>query len=205
MVDDARRSLRLNHPILRLEVLLPDGSRRETHRVFCRYRHRSVPAESCCGCVHCDAITGGPAPTIACTVPLDRPSDAEPDPSGDRTEVGAILREGTVALDPTSSLREALTLLHVQDRRSIAVVEASGRLAGVVHEVTFVKPGPGADVAAAMTRGLSLHEAVPVRRALRLLAGAHLREATVVDDAGAPIGVFRDVDGLRFLALARAR
>lgn len=56
----------------------------------------------------------------------------------------------------------------------------------------------------AMPSPLALHESTPVRRALRLLASAHLREAAVVDDGGHPLGVFRDVDGLRYLTRARA-
>jgi hypothetical protein len=48
-----------------------------------------------------------------------------------------------------------------------------------------------------MSSVLAIHEGVSVRRALRLLASAHAREATVVNDDGVPVGVFRDVDGLR--------
>ncbi len=54
-----------------------------------------------------------------------------------------------------------------------------------------------------MSGSLAIHEAVPVRRALEVLAAAHLREATVIDDEGVPLGIFRDVDGLRWIVSAR--
>jgi CBS domain-containing protein len=132
--------------------------------------------------------------------------DLTSDPMGERTEVGAVLHQGTVALDPSAPISAALAVLREEDRRSVAVVDESRALIGVVHEVTFVRPGnPATDVAAAMSSALALHESTPVRRALRLLASAHLREATVTDDSGVPLGIFRDVDGLRWLARARAR
>ena len=58
-------------------------------------------------------------------------------------------------------------------------------------------------VTASMSTAVAIHERTPVRVALKLLAASHLREATVVSDHGVPIGVFRDVDGLRWLAAAR--
>jgi CBS domain-containing protein len=197
----------VSHPILRLEVLRPDGTRTSEYRVFCRYQRRSVVAGTCCACAHCDAITNEPEPAVVCSIPAPPPEELElaSDPTGERTEVGAILRSGMVALDPAASIGDALAVLRSEDRRSVAVVDATRALVGVVHEVTFVRPGkPAEDVAAAMSSALALHESTPVRRALRLLASSHLREATVTDGDGVPLGVFRDVDGLRWLALARA-
>lgn len=199
----ASGTTRVSHPVLRLDVLRPDGTRSSDLRVFCRYQRRSVPAGFCCACPHCDDVTEGPSPAIVCSIPL-MPGDLAADPMGERTEVGAVLREGTVALDPCASIGEALAVLRAQNRRSVAVVDGARSLVGVVHEVTFVRPeNPSEHVASAMSSALALHESMPVRRALRLLASAHLREATVTDDEGVPLGVFRDVDGLSWLARAR--
>jgi CBS domain-containing protein len=195
---------RVAHPILRLAVVGPDGTRTVGDRVFCRYQQRSIEAGHCYGCAHCDEVTAGPCPSIVCTIPVD-PTDIEDDPLCERTPVGVVLRHGTVAIDPGASVGDALDLLHAEDRRSLAVVDASSRLVGVVHEVVFVQPtSEVGDVATAMSSALALHESTPVRHALRLLASAHLREATVVDDAGTPLGVFRDVDGLHFIATSRS-
>jgi hypothetical protein len=58
-------------------------------------------------------------------------------------------------------------------------------------------------VSGAMSSAVALGEATPVRTALKLLAANHLREATVVSKRGVPIGTFRDVDGLLWIASAR--
>jgi CBS domain-containing protein len=230
---DHRRVAHVRHPILRLEVLHPNGSRRAEHRVFCRYQKKSVPVGICCACVHCDSIdvaspspsssssslasclTSSPssvppranAPSVNCTITVDV-EDTLPDPLGVRTEVGVVLRQGTLVLDPASTLKQALDLLRSEDRRSLPVVNADTSIAGVIHEAAFL-PGrhsskhPEDAVAHAMSGSLAIHEAVPIRRALEMLAAAHLREATVVDSDGVPIGVFRDIDGLRWLYSAR--
>lgn len=186
---------RVSHPLLRLEVLRSDGSRMTEERVFCRYQRRSVQAGSCPTCDHCVEVTAEPEPAIVCSI--------RSAPAVDEPEIGTILHGRTVAIDPATAIGEALSIMRAEERRSVAVVDEGRMLVGIVHEVTFVRPTKGDDVTAAMSSGLALHEATPVRRALRLLASAHLREAIVVDDSGVPLGTFRDVDGLRWIARAR--
>jgi CBS domain-containing protein len=205
------RSRQVSHPILRLEVVGEGGAAQGSHRVFCRLRRQSVPLEVCTACFHSDAIKPGPTPTVECTVTL-APDQVTPDPRGDRTEVGALLSGGTVVVDQSASLREALRLMQASGRRSIAVVDDEQVLVGLVHETTLLdraaRPGSAlasrlppadGDATSMMSSALVVHEATPVRAALRLLASAHLREATVVTPDGRPIGVFRDVDGLQWL------
>jgi len=155
--------------------------------------------------MHCDRITADPTPTVECTIPVNDPGN--PDTQGSTTPVASILHEGTVALDPSATLRDALTMLQGEGRRSVAVVDDAHVLVGVVHEAAFIVPRArdGAlpeDLNHAMSSALAIHESVPIRHALRLLASAHLREATVVDDAHVPLGVFRDIDGLRWIVQA---
>jgi CBS domain-containing protein len=161
--------------------------------------------------MHCDRIATEPTPSVDCTIPTTE-AIATIDPSGERTPVATLLAAGTIAIDPSAMLRDALSALRSTDRRSIAVVDSTHALVGVVHEAVFIPArermtslSPTEDVTHAMSSALAIHESVSVRRALRLLASAHLREATVVDDARVPLGVFRDVDGLRFVVEARAR
>jgi CBS domain-containing protein len=208
-MSDPYAASRVRHPILRLEVVQQDGTREASHRVFCRLRHASVPVGVCCACPRCDAIQPDPAPSVDCTVPLP-PEDLAPDPSGERVEVGALLRRGAVVIGQTTSVQHALTVLRAEDARSVAVVDAERRLVGVVHELAFfpgrtsIDPLPRgeASVVTTMSSAIVVHEATPVRTALRLLAASHLREATVVASDGEPIGVFRDVEGLRWIASA---
>lgn len=196
---------RVAHPILHLEVLRADGSRDVQHRVFCRYQRKSVDADACNGCGHCDFVTNGADAAIVCSIPRTR-EELTADSTGEGTEVGAVLRHSVIAVDPSTPVGEVLAVIRAEDRRSVAVVDGARSLVGVVHEVLFVQPrDPTEDVSQAMSTALALHESTPLRRALRLLASAHLREATVVDDDGVPLGVFRDIDGLRWLAAARHR
>ena len=200
----------VSHPILRLEVIHPSGDRSTEDRVFCRYRQRSVAIDTCCACAHRDSVVAEPRPAVNCSFSLSEASLA-PDPRGLRTAVGEVLARGAVALDPLATIRDALVLLRAEDRRSIDIVDATNVVIGVIHEATFATnlrgsaraPRAEQGVLRLMSGSLAIHEAVPVRRALELLAAAHLREATVVDDEGVPLGIFRDVDGLRWIVSAR--
>jgi CBS domain-containing protein len=204
-----RPNAHVSHPILHLEVVGPDGRAVSDYRVFCRYQQRSIAVGTCCACTHCDRITADPSPSVDCTFPMTE-TLATVDPSGEHTPVATLLARGTIAIDPSVTLRDALNTLRSIDRRSVAVVDASHALVGVVHEALFIPAregpslSPSEDVARSMSSALAIHESVSVRHALRLLASAHLREATVVDDARVPLGVFRDVDGLRFVVNARS-
>lgn len=200
----------MSHRILRLEVIRPGGVRSSEHRVFCRYKRRSVTVETCSACVRCDSIVATPVPAVNCTIPaID--DDRGPDPLGEHTAVGQILVEGVVALEPSTTIGDALRLLRSEDRRSFAIVDESRAMIGVIHEAAFVTKTQGRPshrsndetLAKLMSGTVKIHEAVPVRRALELLAAAHLREATVVDADGVPLGLFRDVDGLRWIVASR--
>ncbi|MBX3185847.1 MAG: CBS domain-containing protein [Labilithrix sp.] len=197
------RAAHLEHPILRLDVVRSDGTRQSTHRVFCRLRRESVPVGVCCACAHCDAIRAEPSPAVACTVAgLD---ELPPDTDGMRTEVGTLLHDGATVVEESASLRDAFEALRASDQRAIAVVNEARALVGVLHEAAFVGRLGRAmpTVARAMSKPIALPETVPVRAALRVLASSHLREATVVTSKGTPLGIFRDVDGLRWIARAR--
>jgi CBS domain-containing protein len=198
-------SAAIKHPILRLEVLASDGTRDTECRVFCQLQRRSVLVDECCSCVHCDAITDSAVPSVDCTIPV-LPRLPADDPTGDCTEVGTLLRAGTVVVAESATLRDALGVLHSEDRRAVAIVDDHHVLVGLVHETSFMgrrTGAPGGALRGAMSTALAVHERTPVRAALRMLAASHLREATVVSDEGTPIGIFRDVDGLRWIYEAR--
>jgi CBS domain-containing protein len=196
----------VRHPILHLDLVGEGGVRLGEARVFCKLQRRAVAVDTCRSCRHCDAITDGPDASVDCTVP-DAPDDAGREPE----DVGAILSHGAVVLEPETTVGTTLAWMHEEDRRSLAVVGPRGVVVGVIHEAAFIRrdassPEPARDqpVFHVMSSPLAIHERTPVRDALRLLAAAHLREAAVVDADGVPLGVFRDVDGLRHLAM-RAR
>lgn len=205
---DTRPTRRVSHPILRLEVLAPDGSHAVEPRVFCRLRRESVVVEACSACSRCDAIqTTGPTPSVDCSFALPD-HEVTPDPDGHRTEVGTLLKGATCVVSVSASLRDALELVRAHDFRSVGVVGGDHVLVGVLHETILRErcsnaAGAIVDVTAAMSSPLAIQESTPIRHALRFLAGAHLRQAAVVTSTGVPLGVFTDIDGLRWIARAR--
>jgi CBS domain-containing protein len=214
-MDPADRTSRVHHPILRLRVVSADGTREGSESVFCRFRRESVPVERCASCSRCDDIREGKAPSVDCTIPTVSEL-ADTDARGERIEVGTLLRAGTTAVDTTTSLQLALRVLREEQRTSMGVVDDEERLVGIVHELgPMPQPGEWAllgsrtdrgnpAVASAMSAAVRVHEAMPVRVAVYLLAAHHLREAVVVTPSGKLLGLFRDVDALRWLARARS-
>ncbi len=197
-------SLRIKHPILRLDVVGADGTLVSEHVVFCQQQRQTVHVEECCACVHCDAIAEGEPPTVDCSTAAP-PAALPPDRDGESTAVASMLCRGTVVVAQSVSLVRALALVHDDDRRSLAIVDDAHVMVGVVHDGAAGRSRRphAASVGAAMTAVIAIDERTPVRVALRLLAASHLREATVISGGGVPIGVFTDVDGLRWIARAR--
>ena len=80
-------------------------------------------------------------------------------------------------------------------------------MVGMVHEMSLPRAPSSrladGNVTAAMAAAVAVHETIPIRAALRLLASTHSREAIVVSSEGKPLGVFRDIDGMRWIAQAR--
>jgi CBS domain-containing protein len=203
MASDQPRK-HVSHPIVRLEVLGPNGRRQTALRVFCRERRTAVPVGVCAACRRCEAIVASPAPAVSCLVTEAR-ADLPYDPLGLRTPVAEVLTSETFAVEAETTLREALAHLHAEDRRSVAVVDGGKVVIGVVHERQSTEFPRDLPVTLVMGSKLALPMSTPIRRALELMAAAHLREVVVVDEEQVPLGTFRDVDGLHWLARARHR
>lgn len=197
-------SAHVKHPILRLDVVGPDGTITTDHVVFCQHQHQSVRVEECTRCVHCDSIGEEPEPIVACTIP-HAPLPRHQDPRGERVEVGSVLRHGTVVVGDSVPVGDAIAVLRAGDRRSVAIVDARHVMVGIVHDGALSRRLAPSDeaVAAVMATTIAIDERTPVRVALKILAAKHLREATVVSGRGVPIGVFRDVDGLQWITSSR--
>lgn len=213
-MHSAGRTARVTHPILRLRVVSADGAELGSERVFCRLRRESVPFELCASCPRLEAVRDGLAPSIDCAIPCVDHLERS-DPKGEMTEVGTLLAGGATVIDAFASLQSAHRLLQEERWLSVPVVDEDRRLIGIVHELSLLRPvvSPsrlegGTDeeevsVASAMSTATAIDERMTIRSALRLLAGRHLREAVVVSSEGKPIGMFRDVEGLRWIGRAR--
>lgn len=202
MTDEPPRK-HVSHPILRLDVIGPDGRKESVFRVFCRERGAPVPVPTCCACVHCEGVVEVPSPAVHCRVTESR-ADLPDDPLGLVTPVAEVLTSKTFAVEADTTLKDAIEHLRREDRRSVAVVDEEHVVVGVIHE-GHRRERSDLPVATVMGSRLSLPVETPVRRALELMAAAHLREIVVVDDDHVPLGTFRDVDGLHWIAAARRR
>jgi CBS domain-containing protein len=196
--------IHVRHPRLRLRVVADDGTSAPFDRVYCRLRGASTPVASCRTCTRCEGITDGATPTVECTVPATTPLA-----QGDDAPVAAALTGAVRAISVSTRVKDALAILREDGRHVVPVVDTEWRLVGVVHELTFARDPSGGrasadhDVAFVMSSALALDESTTVGDALRKLAAAQLRDATVVSGDGRPLGIFRDVDGLQWLARAR--
>src|SRR5262249_11906009 len=119
--------------------------------------------------------------------------------------VGQVLGSGTLAVDQDSSVEDALRLLYASGRQELPVVDASSHVVIGVARERELGANRSFALAFATSSPLVVRESSSIDEALRLLASAHLREVTVVGEDGVPIGVFRDVEGLRALAQRRAK
>jgi CBS domain-containing protein len=195
-----RRTCHVSHPILRLSVVGPDGVPADRLQVFCRLQKTSVPVGVCVGCFHCDAVTGGSHPAIECTISL--PESETVDRLGETTAVGSVLSSGASVVADTCMLHDAVRLLGDGPDPFVGVVDEADVLVGIVHEMSIASGPDEGKVDVAMTSPVVVPENLPVRAALRVLAAAHSRAAVVVDREGHPLGVFRDIDGMRWLVRA---
>lgn len=155
-------SLRIKHPILRLDVVGVDGTLVSEHVVFCQQQRQTVHVEECCACVHCDAIAEGEPPTVDCSTAAP-PAELPPDRDGESTAVGSMLCRGTVVVAQSVSLIRALALVHDDDRRSLAIVDDAHVMVGVVHDGAAGRSRQphAASVGAAMTAVIAIDERTP--------------------------------------------
>ena len=201
---------RVSHPILRLHIVAPDGTLQTDNHVFCRKTMRSTEVEVCCQCLHCEAITDGARAAVECLIPAVAAAPLE-DPGGEHTPIGTLLTGGMVAVSGDATVGAAVRLMRAEGLQSLAVVDGEHALVGLVRERGFL--GAGVDgpslglrelgLRDAMSTPVAVHEQISIRSALRVLASHHLREIAVISSKGAPLGVFRDVDGLHWIALSQ--
>jgi len=218
------------HPVLVREVVRRDGSRAPALRVFCSRRAASVPLETCEACPSCVDIApdeDGVGTLVRCqpphaiaTIPrTDRPRGMD-DPPGEATLVGSILRGGTLCVASDAEVPALRALSVERALLGLFIVDNDGRLVGLVRDVNLlraVQPTPDAGPLAAleardvnradavMSTATSVWEDISVRRAIRCMASAHLREIPVVTREGQLVGVLRDIDGLRWIAAEQHR
>lgn len=212
------------------EVIGREGARARALLVFCPSRERSVDLQTCARCPHLTSLPDAvdvPGACVRCTPPggpaLDNSIAAAP-PSvaalAAQTTVGATMGSRVICVQPE------VTVASVRDEFSRAnavflpVVEASGRLLGVlwrndlappkIREISALRDrlGAGSITTAAEQmdpRPIVLHEGSPLSDALRAMTVDRARTVAVVDADGAAMGLLSDLEVLMWFARQRRR
>ena len=105
---------------------------------------------------------------------------------------------------PDLEIRDAAAFFDERDLASAWVVDEHGRLVGCLREIDFVRHGslsPGTQVRAIMSAALSVEERCSIHEALLRMARGHVRELAIVTAEGALVGVVRDVEALKQVAI----
>jgi CBS domain-containing protein len=115
------------------------------------------------------------------------------------TPVRSIMASEVVSIPPTTPVEELAALLAFHHVSGVPVVDAAGRLVGVVTESDVIARG-GATVGDMMTRDvLSVTEEETIARAASLIAERRVRRLPVVRD-GRVVGLVSQADVVRWLA-----
>ncbi len=175
------------------ETVASDGTQARSLRVFCPPQQCSVEVSECSACKHVTSVGPG---LVRCSPPPV--SEA----------AGLEIPAGAVAA-PTITLARAdvpgtrLLSIMPPEPWALPVVDASGHFLGFVSRSELTIPGlpwrlAMALPAAALAVGSSLvvHEAVPLRRAIWLMAHRRARAIVLMDDAGVVRGALTDIGAL---------
>ncbi|MEW6272020.1 MAG: DUF190 domain-containing protein [Thermodesulfobacteriota bacterium] len=147
-------------------------------------------------------------------------------------KVQSLMRSKVLSVRPEASLREAAFLMHQNDVRRLFVVDADGRLVGVISRLDIFEcilsgyrgrtapqehrlPLEHRTVAEIMDQSFpTVSEDTPLLQAAEAVAASEVKRALVVDDRGNLVGIIADSDIVHrvdaaekpgFLTLLRSR
>ena len=118
--------------------------------------------------------------------------------------VADVMSQPVVTADPSMSFKKCLDLMRIHGVSALPVVEAGGRLAGLLSEGDLMerlaRDGAGVPPAAAdlMTREVvSVEPTATIAAAARLMIEHHVKRLPVIDAARRVVGIVSRVDVLR--------
>ena len=163
--------------------------------MYCPDQRRSIEPTGCKPCAKAHEVT---AQTVVCTP--DAPEVAPRDTAAGTTSGETVCVHGDVPC-------RLLATVASEDPWSLPVVDDAGRFIGFVTSGQFrpsrhVRAWSASDTPARrVTTGsvLAIHEAKPVRTALRIMAHHGSRLIAIVDDDGVLRGTLSDIQALRAL------
>jgi CBS-domain-containing membrane protein len=183
-------------PVRTRRILAANGSSHESLYVVCPTRMGSADIATCKTCARAQTVS---ASRVDCQ-PYVHPQMT---PASWAASIAPLsvtcVRENVIA--------DSLRAWALSEPWAIPVVDASSRFIGFVSSNQPVAVATTARLAMAMPAGdmalgasLVVREADSAQQALRVMAHGRARVAAVVDDAGTPRGLLRDIDLLRYLA-----
>jgi CBS domain-containing protein len=131
---------------------------------------------------------------------------------GERAVVGQAMTAPAVTVQPTTSLREAAHLMHTRGLKRLPVVDAEGRLVGVLGRLDILQtitagytrrsaphaprlPQEHRTVAEIMERqATTVPATAPLLIVVEKLLASEVKRVLVVDDEGRPTGIITDSD-----------
>jgi len=219
-------------PVRRMWTLAGDGSCVVQRTVYCPQRSGSVDALKCLACERLVTMHGGGTngARVECT-PSRRTSGL--DPRADLREVAAvtpvhaIMSTRAACIRADASTETAARLLVDNDLHALPVVDADGRLIGIVGRSDLLRDrtfegdcsvatapatvGRGFHVEAAASRTVSevmtaevhsLPEGAPTSLAVGLMAFSRVLHVPVVSDEGKVVGIVGAAEVLAWVARA---
>jgi CBS-domain-containing membrane protein len=204
-------------PVERRETLSDVDSRPAAEFVLCKNRRATVDVDECKECPRCVGVskTDGVACWIE-TLELDRTPAPHALGRIDLREAATVasaaevMHRGQVTVTAEASIDGLQALFARQAAHAAPVVDAEGKLIGIVSEADLARwhasrAGTAAEFQATagdiMSRVVhALPEGAPLAYAFGLLAACGLREAPIVKDDGRVVGMITSTDLLRWVA-----
>jgi CBS domain-containing protein len=198
-------------------VISGDGTLTSDSEVYCPPRDRSVAVGICEACrdyagtgidhsrtyVRCARLTPESARSLRAArhAWAQRRAYVEATSAGDRTCVGAIMRDEVVCVREQLSVEKLRRLLFDRGFSAVPVVNGAGEPIGVVSLFDLMRVPDGSCVRDVMTRvTFAAPDTMSVSQAAALMAYENLDRLPVVSEDGKVVGMVSSIDILRWLA-----
>lgn len=199
--DVAERALPIH-----LRTVMSSTGAETTPFVSCPKRGETIDARECASCMRMRSLEWEPGRggEVRCYL-SNQP--APPDPRADIAELAARTRVRDVVAPTVTCVTPDVTLERLRahfgstHERAVAVVDAEGKLEGLVSRSDLVRApeeGTAADVMTARVHALP--EDAPLSFVVALLAQEDVGEAPIVRADGAVTGICHALDVMRWLA-----
>jgi CBS domain-containing protein len=197
---------------VRLHVSIASEGPIERARVDCPHRQTMVDTADCLSCARLRAVSGpfargrvgtsDESTEVRCDVAAEQAIDPRADLTeiGSRTTVRAIMAPVTLSVSPEMPLAILRRILVQRGLRAAVVVDAEGKLQGLVSRADLTGTRKGCVGDRMARRVHALPEDAPITYAVGLMATANISEVPIVREDGTVIGLCHALDLLAWLA-----